>query len=441
MAYYNSPQMTEYSFEGVHLLPDYQYPYNQRTYTPDGIEMEDVQNVFVCNLCGNELSDIADYFTVLEVFNDPATGLPQIIWQLKEVNFDAGFQPIYLKIRTGENVFVYSTVFYLTAKNQKYTSYWGYKNKMSDETLYIGLVAYFRQPKSQHEISNYSAVNTGETFTAASRITAFERWSTGVIEVNIFEEIKRLFLCRYLYSVPQTLGGLPVRTNLHEIFETPDLEADENFIQQEMMLLRNYSKAIDPNAIPVVPPDPPVDVPFINLIQVISQNDKYVKYYFEYGLFTPSYFTYQFSLDQINWTDSTGDFTSPHQVTVPNNPTFGYYYRIYYPPLNLYSNIVKLPEPSIVINNITSPQSQFIQIGNNYFIAYTTTGFTPGNLTFEASIDGTSWNTGGNSLYYNNTGSENPRPVQTATSGVEFKYFRIRFSPLGLTSNVFNFEF
>lgn len=429
--------MTEYSFEGVHLLPDYEYPYNQRTYAAEGIEMEDIISVKVCNLCGTEIGDVSIYFNVLETFNDPDTGLPQIIWQLKGATFDAGYQLVYLKIRTGANVFVYSSPFLLTNKNSEYTSYWGYKNKKTDEYLYIGLITYFRQNKSQQEISNYTAVSTGETFTATSRLTKYERWNTGVIDINIIEEYKTLFLCRYLYSLPTNFDGLPVRTNLFEAFDTPDLEADENFAEQEILLLRNYSQTLDPNEIPIVPPPPPVDVPFINLIKVESKDLKNVLYTFTYGFFTPTSLTYQYSLDQVNWFDSTGAIISPHQVGVGNHQVLNYYYRIYHFNTGTQSNIVQLAQPAITIDNITSPQTSFIQVGNNYNIFYTVTGFTPASdFAFEGSVNGSDWV----GLYYS-LGFQNPKTVQTPSSAEEFKFFRIKYSPSGLYSNVFNFQF
>lgn len=436
MRYENSPQMTEYSFEGVQLLPNHPFPYIQRTYAKQGIEIEE-WTVLVKDLYGNTLEDITDYFDVLRAFDDPDTGLPQVEWEIKkEFPFDFGYQNIYLEIEVGANGFVYSTPFMITDYKSEYVTRWDYRNDDEETMLSSSLRMYFRQRKSQQEISNYPSVATGKTFTYTSKLTKYERWNTDVIEINFIEKIKELFLCRYRYSMGLN-DDFPVRTGLFEAFDSPDLEADENFAEAEINLLRDYNITYDPNYIPPTPPDPPVDPPTITLIKVENERKQYLTYTFTTQFFSPTYLTYQYSPDGVVWTSATSDPNSPHDVYIGNLNVTGYYFRIVHES-GVESNIVQLAVPSIVIDNITSPQSSFNSGGNNYFIYYTLNGFTPyTQLSFQARVNsGQPWQP----LYYS-VGYQNPKAVQTPSSGTEFIQFRVLYSTLGITSEPFDFEF
>lgn len=436
--YENSPQTTEYINEGVHLLPNNDLPYVQTTNAPDGIELELAQSVMVCDVCGNELGDITDSFTVLNNFNDPANGLPQIVWELRNIEFDAKYQPVYLKIHTGDNVYIYSTVFYLTADEKEYTTLVYYKNRENGYMMGVGLFMYYRQPVSSLELKNYTAVSSGNMFTASATITKYLKFNTGVIDVDVAEKIRELFLCRWVYTLPETFKNeLPAKSNLFDTFDSIELEADENFGQMSLNIIRNKAFTYDPNAPVIIPPIPPVDPPFINLIKVVSRDNKNVFYHFEFGNFNPTYLQYQYSFDEIEWFNNTSGTESPMLIEVIDNLNAPYSYRIYYPALDVTSNIVNLQTPGIEITNITSSQSEFIQTGNNYQIYYELLGFSAiTGLSFEASWDGTNWQP----LYYS-SGNQNPKSVQTPSSGLQFKYFRIKYNPLGYVSNFYEFEF
>lgn len=436
MRYENSPQMTEYSFEGVQLLPNHPFPYIQRTYAPEGIEIEE-WTVLVKDLCGNELADITEYFDIVSVFDDEDTGLPQVEWSLKAVPNDFTYKPIYLEIATGADAFVYSSPFYLTDYRKDWVSRWDYRNDSEETMLSTSLRFYYRQKKSQQEISNYTAVSSGQTFTATTRLAKYQRWNTDVIEAELFEGIKEIFLCREVYSMGLN-ESLPVRTGLFEAFDTPDLEMDENFAEQEINLIRNGNLTYDPNYIPPTPPDPPVDPPTITLVKVTTEFKGYVTYQFTVANFSPTYLSYQYSPDGVSWSaPQTGDPNSPHNLFVGNTNVSTYYFRIIHES-GVTSNVIQMEQPSIVINNITSPQTEFIQIGNNYNIFYTVTGFNPtGNFSFQARTgEDQPWQP----LYYN-SGNQNPKAVQTPSSGTEFKFFRVIYNPLGLSSEAYEFEF
>lgn len=444
LKYYDSPQMTAFSFAGVHLLPNFQYPYKQRSYAAQGIELEDIGAVYVCDLCGNRLFDISNYFSVPNTFNDPDTGLPQIIWSLNNVDFDSGFRLIYLEIQSGANGWLYTSPFMLTHSREEYTSTWYYRDTdgtgLRNIYLGIGLVMYYRQRKSTQELVNYTPVATGTPLTATSRILAFERWNTGVIEINFIEEFKRLFEGSDVYALPQNFDGLPVKTGLNEPVETPDLEADENFAESELLLVRDYSAEYDPNAVPVNPPVPVPPIPEVTLTQLERVSASSVRYYFSYANFTtePTYFIFQWSLDQVSWNNNTLGITSPAVVSgMATDPdTANYYYRIYHMASSTYSNILQLPAKAIVITNMVSPDGNFVQTGNKYSVVFTLNYAPTVQLSFEASTNGTDWYY----VYYNN-GNISPKIIQTPSSGLEFTYFRIKDNAQGLISNVYEFEF
>lgn len=431
MTYRNSPQMEFYNFAGVHLQPQSPFPYIQRTYAEGGIELEDYI-VWVCDMCGNRLYDISDYFGIVRNFDDPDTGTPQLEWSLTYVDFDAGYQLVYLEIEQGANDKKYTSPFYLTSEGIEYTARVDYRNAELNATmLSTGLNIWFKQDEELMEQSTYDAVVTGRRTAVTTKLVEYEVWQTGIIDITFFRRIKQMFRNKYVYVDLE-------RTVVFEPFESPRLEGKENFAEQELLLCRDNSDKYNPLYTPPIPPDPPVDAPFITLIQVNSLDLKNVSYVFTYGFFEPTYLQYQYSLDGITWTTSTGGITSPWQpVQVANNQGLNYYYRIYHEGTDTESNVVQLPPKTIVIDNITSPQSSFIQIGNTYYISYTINGFTPtSDLSFEASVDGVNWQP----MYYAG-GYQNPKTVQTPSSGIQFTKFRIRYNPFGITSNVFNFSF
>lgn len=429
MNYRNSPQMVHYYFGGVQLLPNQEYPYTQITYTEGGIEIE-TYTVYVCDMCGNRLEDITDSFSIVRNFDDPVTGTPQLEWSLTNLPKDFMYQLVYLEIQQGINDFKYSSPFYLTEYESEFVSAVHYWNEENETVYSTGLQLWFKQVDDLQEVSTYDRVTDGNRTTVNTKLVPFEVWQTSIIEIENFRRIKQLFKNKNVYIDF-------VKTGLFEAFETPRLVGKENFAEKEILFTREDGNVYDPFYVPPTPPDPPVDVPFINLIDVVSTSLKRVNYFFEFGFFDPSYFTYQYSLDGVNWTDSTQGINSPTEVVVINNPTIAYFYRIYYPPLDLYSNVVQLTAPSITITNITSPQSSFNSGGNTYQIAYTINNFNPdSDLKFDAHTGDGNWQE-----LFSPAGNQNPKSVQTPSSGNEFKFFRIRYTPYNVTSNTFNFSF
>lgn len=428
MSVNESPQVVFYDYSGIFLVSDNAYPYTQRTYASDGIEIEDFVIEFF-DMCGNELTATVDddTFKVIRNFQDPPTGLPQVEWQLNTANLDFGDQLIYFRLSVGVNTYVYSSPFTLSSDESKYSSQWWYKQEEQDNMLSIGLNMYFRNRKSEQELSNYTSLSTGYTTTGTSRLTPFERWLTRVINSDLFEEFKRIFLLKQVYSHPYNFNGLPIRTRLFEALESKDPTADENFNDYEVLLSRNPNFTYDPLAVPVVPPAPPVDPPEITLTNVSSINSNQVVFTFTFDNFTPEYLIYEYSLDSENWTSIASGTTSPVVINVPENDDNPFYYRITHPQAT--SNMIQLPVKVIVINNIIKPSGDPYLYRIGYALNYAPVSY----LVFEYSQDNISFF---NSFYAD--GNDNPKDVQTPSIAGN-PWFRIKDTLNGVVSQSYQY--
>lgn len=427
MSVNESPQVTRYDYSGVFLVSDNPYPYVQRTYASDGIEIENFIIEFF-DMCGNELEADTDddTFKIIRNFQDPLTGLPQVEWQLNTANLDFGDQLIYIRLRLSLITYIYSSPFTIASEGSKYTSQWWYRQESSDNMLSIGLNMYFINRKSEHEVSNYPSLSTGYTTTGTSRLTPFERWITKVINNDIFEEFKKIFLFKQVYSHPYNFSGLPLRTRAFNALESKDPTADENFNDFEFELSRNPNFTYDPLAgIPVPVPPPPI-VPAITLTSVTRLNDNQVRFNFTYENFETTYLTYQWSVDGITWNSSTNGTTSPTTVTVLNNNVNDFYYRITHPQAT--SNIKQIAKKSINLGTpiLISPLDL-----TKYRLPYTTIEYVPASqLLFEQSADGVNFRP----AFYAD-GNQNPKDVEIAI-GITEPYFRITDDIEGIRSNI-----
>lgn len=431
MTYRNSGQEdpATFRFDGVQLLPNNIYPYIQRTHNSEGIELENWQ-VWVMDLCGNILEDITDYFFVTRVFQD-AAGLPQIEWELRNVPFDFSDRLIYLQILQGANDYMYTSPFKLTAYESDDTSRWDYKNASDDNYMSVQLRVFFRQPMGAINLTTYKALNTGRQTMQNVKKTPFEKWKTGLVDKFVFQLISDLFLCRFLYCDFQ-------RTGLYDVYDTPEIEFDENFMEQTIMLARDPNDTYDPLYVAPTPPAPPIPVREIILDSVVSLNNNEVQFNFHYENFVPTFIFVEYASNPFGpWTQVNGSPDSPRTMNVPNNLSGDFYYRVSSVTYNVVSNILQLPQMSITITNIVGAPGVFVQNGNKYYITYTHAGFTiESQLSFECSIDDVNWIP----IYYD-SGNQNPKSTYTPSSTTEFKYFRIKYNPLGLVSPSYFFEF
>ena len=432
-----SPVMNFYSFKGVHLLPNQLYPYIQRTYAAEGIELENPVEVLVYDLCGNLLDDLTNWFEILNVFQDPDTGLQQIYWQITDdCPLDFGQQLVYFRVRQGFNSFFYSSPFMLTADGSEYVSRWDYKNTLNEQMLSTGLNIYFRQLDDFEERTSYDTVNTGRRVGMTGKLISYEVWETGIIDINIFRLIKQMRRNAYVYCDLQ-------KTTPYESFDTPRLVGGENFGQAELLLCRDESNTYDPLYVPPTPPVPVPPVPTITLESVTSLNSTQVEYEFSYENFTPLVLTLQYSLDEINWTDNTGSATSPRTNIVPNHLTQNYYYRVAHLPSGTVSNVLQLPQYSLAITLMSAPGvSAYDPNGTKYRI-FTEYNFVPTQqFDYECSYDnGATWV----SMLYGtglppSTGADIEN-VSSPANAIEPTKFRARHNapPITVTSAPFDF--
>lgn len=411
---------------GIQLLPNNPLPYIQRTNNPEGIEIEDFI-VSVVDLCGNELADITDSFDIVTVFQDE-NGIPQVEWSLTNVHYDAGGELVLLKITQGANDVMYTSYFRLTNERSELTSRWDYRNNSDDTMLSTQLNVWYRQSKSTFNSTSYNSIVDGSLISANTTLSKYERWLTSIVDRNVFELFKELFTMRFLYVDF-------LRAIKNEDFETPDIDDIENYFETEFTISRNPKDVYDPLYVPVVPPVPEPPTQVIILDSVQSLNNTQVQYNFHFENFNPNYVSLQYSTEpDTGWGGTnTGAPTSPRINTVPNHRTESLYYRVYYDALDIASNVLQLPVRAININGITATPNYFNKSGNAYTITFDIVGyFVSGLLRFEASKDTIVWT----KMNYIE-GNENPKTINTPFSLGEFRFFRIRDTTEGITSNIY----
>jgi len=445
MYYRNSPVMNQYYFSGVQLLPfnlppdarDQQdaLPYIQRTYTRDGVELED-WNVFVYDMCGNELAEITTAFDVIP-FQDPSTGLPQVIWQLKNIQFDAGLQLIYLKIINGDNEEYFSSPFYITADEKEYTSRWDYKNKDSDTMLSTQLRIYYSQESEDESITNYTETTTGRERNNAVSITDYEIWLTDVIDARVLKLFKSIFRNKYVYSDF-------IRTGKKDPTDTPRFEGFENHLQTEVMLLRNYADVYNPNYVPIPLPDPEINYS-IELTALDGVSNFQVKYTYNTVNIPPTdELVFSWSLDGVLWPNGyLAIQENPKTINVYDYLDNDFFYSVFHPPTNTRSNALQIKSFFIFINNITGRK---LPLGNGYYTIYIQRNFVPlfyFGYSVDVSTDGVTWINGITTIPANSQATE--FSIIPPSSSGAIKYFRVRYDDGGSTygivlSNVFEFE-
>jgi hypothetical protein len=424
--YNNGKQMEEYSFAGIQLLPNNEYPYIQRTYASEGIAISTFEVKVKSVDCNEVLGDITDYFSVVSSFNDSNTGLNQVYWKIEpEQPLDFGYTMVYLEILVAGNNYIYSSPFFYTEIQKEFVSRIDYRDNENLPMSSIDLVMYYKEPGDEMEVENYKKAN-GELRTNFVTITEYEFWQIGVVDVDLYRRIKYALTRRFAYV------NL-LRTFLKEGFDTPRMQALENFGEQEIQLTRLQDQVYDPNFVIPVPPPPPVDTPYIYLY-VYPLTTESVNYLFTIENFSPEYLIAQYSLDPDDFSGGVSFYpvVSPETVYTGNINDNHYYFRLYYPPLNVYSNIAELEVKSLNITGVTriSPVE--------FSIEWNPVNYVPdasNALNFEFSNDGSKFGTG---TYL--AGNVSPKKITTYTMTPEPKYFRITDNINSIQSNIFELE-
>lgn len=427
--YKNSPQMEYFSFEGVQLIPNNPYPYIQRTYAREGISISTYEVKVKSVDCNEELGDITDYFEVISSFDDSDTGLNQVYWGISpEQPLDFGNTLVYLEILTAGDSYIYSSPFFYTETDSQFVTRIDYRDSETLPMSSIGLVMYYREQGEEMEIENYTRVTDGALRTNFVQMTEFEFWQIGVIDVNLYRLIKYALTRRFVFVDLQ-------RTFVKEGFDTPRLQADENFAEQEIQLVRDENQMYDPNEEPITP-IPPILTPEINLSLVTVFGMNQAVYNFTWDDFDPSYLVLQVSTDNVNWNlynDAFSPVVSPqtNSYIIYNLTTIDYLFRIIYPPLNVISNVVQLTQRtgSIVGGARISSTVYDLNWSVNYPI-------TIGNTLFwEFSNDSIKW---AKADYIE--GNVSPKRITTYPMSPEPRFFRFTDLRENIMSNVFELE-
>lgn len=321
MSYRNNPDMKFFSFYGVQLLPNDIYPYIQTTFSNDGIELEDWQ-VNVVSSCGEILADITDNFDVLDNFQDPDTGLPQITWSLRDLP-DFGNRLLYLVVKQLNGETFYSTVFSVTDNSKEYTSRIDYRNDSSETMQSSRVSLFYRQQIPVKEYTQYYEITTKNTRTNTIKSQKPELWRTGIIPIELICLIQDVFDFREVYLDL-------TRAAIFEPFEIPLLEADENFSETDIKFVFVNSDVYNPNYVSVPPqPEPPI-VPLIRIRDITQNLGKYGNFlvYYDVENFTPQYATLLYSIGNNEPIRNTGAVTNfPRGITLPfaQNPALTKY--------------------------------------------------------------------------------------------------------------------
>lgn len=327
-----SPYTKRYEVYGIRMLPNNPLPYVQTTNVSGGIYLEDWECIAVTR-CGVE-TDLTDYFVLENVFTDD-NGDNQFTWSLTNVPFDFGCELITLKVTQLIGETFYSNWFQLTDYDSDKYIRVDYRSYNQDVMQSIELPIAFKQEFNPVEIETYYETSTKNTVINTIKSQSYENWLSKIISNDLLLKVIRVFTYKYTYV------NL-LRCNLFEAIEQKEYTAEENFNENIIKLTFNKSDVYNPlmQFIPVVNPL----LPSITLNSVIASGASAI-YNFGYTNFTPDYLVFEYSSDEVTWTSSNKQYTSPQSV--PFNETGTWYFRVSHP--QAISNVITLDLGSSVI--------------------------------------------------------------------------------------------
>lgn len=325
-----SPQIDFYEVRGIQLLPNNSYPYIQTTNVSGGINLED-WTAYIVNTWDNSETDVTAYFNVDNIFTD-SDGYNQFDWSLTNVPFDFGSKMVYLRVDQLVGETFYSNMFQLTQNKSERTTRVDYRNTATATMQSIQLKMWYWQDLKNQEATTYYETSTKRTVSVVVKSQLYERWITEPMSNSLFIKLSNVFEQRFVYL------NL-TRYNLFEGFEIKEHSGKQNFAQNIIKLAFNGSDIYDPLNPTVITPT----YPSIILSDVIA-NGITASYTFTYSNFTPTYFTFQTSQDQVTWNNTNAGVTSPESITF--NGTGTWYFRILHP--EAISNVFTLDLGSVV---------------------------------------------------------------------------------------------
>ncbi len=232
MSFKNSPLNSFYKFDGVHLLPNNELPYIQRTETPEGINLED-WTVNIVDVCKGTKEDITDSFNVDSLTNDD-NGNPQLFWSLTNVPYDGGYGLQYLEIEQAVGETFYSTPFLLTDEESENTTQFHYKDKRTDTYQSIGFKMWYRSADKKTELTTYYETSTRHTVTQAIKTNKIDIYKTEQVSIDSLILLSDILESPYLYVDT-------IRASLFTALDIPKPTAKENYGRMEVQLSLNNS--------------------------------------------------------------------------------------------------------------------------------------------------------------------------------------------------------
>jgi len=223
--YFKNSQINKFFiFSGVQLLPNNQNKYIQVTNTPGGLNLSD-WTVKVFSVCGEELGDITNSFTVESLTNSD-NGNPQFIWSLQDIPIDFGWKLVYMEITQAVGETFYSQPFKITRINEKKTAQINYKYRETDEIQSIGFQTWFKDEDLLQELTTYYEESTQSWVSASMQQGEVEYWCTELMPKYLLMKLKKILGLPFVYINS-------VRASLKEAPDLPKKIAEENFAQME----------------------------------------------------------------------------------------------------------------------------------------------------------------------------------------------------------------
>lgn len=325
-----SPQIDFYEVRGIQLLPNNTYPYIQTTNVSGGINLED-WTAYIVNTWDDSETDVTSYFSVDSIFTD-SDGYNQFNWSLTNIPNDFGSKMVYLKVNQLVGDTFYSNMFQLTSTKSERTTRVDYRNTATAIMQSIQLKMWYWQDLKNQEATTYYETSTKNTVSVVVKSQLYERWITEPMSNSLFIKLSNVFEQKYVYL------NL-VRYNLFEGFDVKEHSGKQNFAQNIIKLAFNESDVYDPLNVTVIT----ATYPSITISEVIA-NGLQAIYTFTYEYFTPTYFVYETSQDQVTWSSDTFGVSSPQGISF--NGTGTWYFRMSHP--EAISNIITLELGDIV---------------------------------------------------------------------------------------------
>lgn len=140
----------------------------------------------------------------------------------------------------GVGKYVYSTPIKISSYNSCMTTRVNFKCLKTDIMQSISFPFWFWQNKRDVEIENYYQISTKTNISSTTKNAKYKRYQSSLMDVEVINKLSDVLQLRWVYFDFK-------RVNQYEVIDIPDLQADENFV--EVNILVNEYKGIDDSSI------------------------------------------------------------------------------------------------------------------------------------------------------------------------------------------------